>query len=631
MTDSESTDLGGPAVTPGARSFAPAEWAGVSPPEPPPAVVVATPGELGAWPVESRSEAVWVVVGDGPLPAGCEPFLHLPATSSAGTVAAGVAAALRHAELRRRAASLAGEVTAAAGRQAELARIGSALSAERDLGRLLERIMTSARGLVNADAGSLYLLDRSETRPILRFELAQNDSVPAAFVREVLQVDSTSLAGFVAANGQTVRVADVRELGEESPLQFNARFDASSGYLTTSLLATPMATRSGEVVGVLQLINRKNDPGARCRDGSWPPGAVRPFDQSDEEVIKALAALAAVAIENSRLVQEVEGLFEGFVRAAVIAIEQRDPTTSGHSLRVAHFTVCLARLLERTGHPELGTVRFSRDELTQLRYAALLHDFGKVGVREAVLTKARKLYPEGLALIQERFRHALRAREAGLLRQVLVGLARAGRAPGAGDLEQVEQSISAARARTDELMAMILQANEPTVLDRQCSQSLSQLTSEVFPGPDGEPLALLWPEEARALLVPRGSLDDEERREVESHVVHSFRFLLTLPWPRRFARVPDIAHGHHEKLNGRGYPNQVTGEHIPVEVRMMTVCDIFDALTAGDRPYKRAVSSQQALAILEQEAEAGGLDPHLVKLFIDGKVFAQTPGDPAAA
>ena len=628
--EEEPTNLSGPAVTPGARAFSPAGWVELSPGSPLPAVVVATPQELGAWPAGSWSEAVWVVVGDEPVPEGFEPFLHLPGTPQPGTVAAVASAALGQAELRRRVASLTKEVTAAAGRQAELARIGSALSAERDLGRLLERIMTSARGLVNADAGSLYLLDRSAPRPILRFELAHNDSVPAAFVREVLQVDSTSLAGFVAATGQTVRVADVRKLGEESPLQFDARFDASSGYLTRSLLATPMATRSGEVVGVLQLINRKNDPDARCQDGAWPPGAVRPFNEIDEEVIEALAVLAAVAIENSRLVQEVEGLFEGFVRAAVIAIEQRDPTVSGHSLRVAHYTVHLARLLERRGHPEFGTVRFSRDELTQLRYAALLHDFGKVGVREAVLTKARKLYPEGLALIQERFRHAFRAREAGLLRQFLAGLAQAGRGPGVRDLEQLEQSVTAARARMDELMVTILEGNEPGVLDGRCSQSLSQLTSEMFPGPDEEPLPLLWPEEARALQVPRGSLDEEERGEVESHVVHSFRFLLSLPWPRRFARVPDIAHGHHEKLNGRGYPNQITGEHIPVEVRMMTVCDIFDALTAGDRPYKRAVSSHHALGILEQEAAAGALDPHLVKLFIDGKVFAQTPGDPAA-
>lgn len=579
-----------------------------------------------------------MVVGEGELPEGASELVRLPPGADPAATASAAAAAMQVLALREEVVRLQEEVATAGLRQAELARVGAALTAERDLGRLLEGILTTARGLVNADAGSLYLVERTLTtagvggrpRRALRFELAQNDSVAPSFLRESIPMDGSSLAGFVATTGQSLQLDDVREIDPESPLRFNARFDEASGYQTRSLLATPMATRSGEVVGVLQLINRKTSPDFRCLNGTWQEGAVRPFDASDAEVIRALAALAAVAIENSRLVQEVEGLFEGFVRAAVLAIEQRDPSTSGHSLRVAHTTLELARQVERCGHPVFGSVWFSRDELTQLRYAALLHDFGKVGVREAVLTKARKLYPERLALLQERFRHAFRAHEATLLRRALDDARSAGRPPGPAELDRLNRSIAAARSRLDEIMALVLQANEPTVLEAGCSDLLGAAASEVFPGPDQEAVNLLWPEEAADLMVRRGSLNDDERREVESHVVHSFQFLLTLPWPQRFRRVPEIAYGHHEKLNGRGYPNRIAGENVPLEARMMAVCDVFDALAAGDRPYKRAVSPDRALAILDEDARAGALDPYLVKLFIEGRVYARLPGDPAA-
>jgi response regulator RpfG family c-di-GMP phosphodiesterase len=182
----------------------------------------------------------------------------------------------------------------------------------------------------------------------------------------------------------------------------------------------------------------------------------------------------------------------------------------------------------------------------------------------------------------------------------------------------------------DTELAAVLQANEPSVLDSATAHLLMRVAHSRFPAEPGEDLPLLLPEELRALSVPRGSLDEEERREMESHVVHSYQFLLTLPWPKRYGRVPTIAYGHHEKLNGRGYPNRLVADHIPTEVRMMTVSDIYDALTSGDRPYKRAVSPERALGILEDEVKSGFLDPDLVRVFIDARVFARPIADPMA-
>jgi response regulator RpfG family c-di-GMP phosphodiesterase len=261
--------------------------------------------------------------------------------------------------------------------------------------------------------------------------------------------------------------------------------------------------------------------------------------------------------------------------------------------------------------------------MTQLRYAALLHDFGKVGVREAVLTKAKKLHPDRLALVQERFRHAARAHEVVMLRRLLEALQQLGRAPTDADLVNFEASLNQVKADLDGQLAVVLAANEPSILEEATAHMVGGLQRHAFAGDDGADIPLLLPEEARALAVPRGSLDEIERREIESHVVHSYQFLLTIPWPKRFANVPRIAYGHHEKLNGRGYPNRLVATQIPPEVRMMTVSDIYDALTTGDRPYKRAVSPERALVILEDEAEQGFLDAALVSVFADARIFAR--------
>lgn len=592
--------------------------------------MVAAVETLTGWSGPTLAENLWVVLGRGALPAGFAPFLTLAGDAGTEEVDRAVAAALAVDTLRGDLARARAEASAAGERQLELARVGIALTAEHNLDRLLELILRTGRELVNADAGSVFLLEDVGDSRRLRFAVAQNDSVPTHFSRFTVALDSTSIAGHAAASGEPVVVDDVRRLPAEVAYRFNESFDRASGYHTRSVLATPMSTRAGEVVGVLQLINRKIDRTTPVASATAADAVVRPFGPGEVEVIRALAAQAAVAIENSRLVKEIEQLFDGFVRASVTAIEQRDPTTSGHSMRVASYAVALARALAEDPTSPYREVQFDADGLTELRYAALLHDFGKVGVRESVLTKAKKLVPERLAAVQERFRHARTAREARLLRELVRSLFEQRRAPSAGELEELESSLRQVEAEVAAAYAAVLSANEPTVLGKDAARALAALARESFRYADGTESPLLLSEELRALSVPSGSLDEAERREIESHVVHSYQFLLTLPWPRRFARVAEIAYGHHEKLNGRGYPCRLAGEQIPLETRIMAVCDIYDALTSGDRPYRRALAIEQALAELEREARDGLLDEALVRTFVGARVYACLPADPVA-
>jgi HD-GYP domain-containing protein (c-di-GMP phosphodiesterase class II) len=355
-----------------------------------------------------------------------------------------------------------------------------------------------------------------------------------------------------------------------------------------------MINTHGETVGVIQALNR--------RDGD--------FGDEDEELLQALAGPAASAIENALLHEEIERLFEGFVKASVTAIEARDPTTAGHSGRVATYTVGLARAVELAPPPAWRGVRFEAAALQQLRYAALLHDFGKVGVRENVLTKADKLHPHQLQLLEGRFELARAGLENERLRARLAGH---------GEVE-VEERI----AELDACLDVVQVANRPAVLAGAASSRLAGLAGRTFTDARGATRPLVTVEELLLLSIPRGSLSEAERIEIESHVTHTFNFLSQIPWTRALRRVPEIAYGHHEKLDGKGYPRAVAAPAIAVETRMMTIADIFDALTASDRPYKKALPVERALDILADEAKRGQVDGALLGVFVEAKPWLPT-------
>lgn len=498
--------------------------------------------------------------------------------------------------------------------------IGIALSSERNPDRLLELILTRARHLVAADAGSLYLVKKGEEEHrYLYFALAQNDSVEAPWKASVMPLNPHSVAGAVAVRGEVVVVDDVYALSSDGWLHHDQSFDQRFHYRTRSMVGIPLLTREGEVLGVLQLINRKARAGIPLAD---PVAAseVLPFSPADVELLRSLASQAAVSLENSHLYEDIQQLFEGFVRAAVMAIEQRDPTTSGHSFRVADGTLALARRVERLERGQWAGSRFSVEDMRELRYAALLHDFGKVAVRENVLTKAHKLYEEELATLRTRFMLARASHRAGRLQ---VWLQEALRDPEEmrQRLPHLEAELQRDLADFEAMLQVVLTANQPNVTEAGDFSALEAIRQRVFVDLDGQSHTLLTDREVQMLSLRRGNLTPHERQEIEKHVTHSFHFLRTIPWTKDLARVPEIAGRHHEKLDGSGYPDGLVAHDIPLGTRMMTIADIFDALVARDRPYKKAIPLEHALDILDIEAKAGKLDTTLVHVWIEAKAW----------
>jgi len=530
----------------------------------------------------------------------------------------------------------------------ELNAIGAALSAEHDTGKLLQMILTKSREIAHADAGSLYLVEkqpvkseapalaekepvingvklampkREDTSKVLRFMLAQNDSITVPFRETAMDISDKSVAGYVALTGQAVNLEDAYHLPEGVPYQINRSFDEDSGYRTRSVLAVPMRNPKGEVLGVVQLINAKRDFQAKLANAKAVASTVIPFSLRLQEMVASLASQAAVALENNRLYEAIQTLFEGFVKASVTAIEARDPTTSGHSFRVANLTVALAEAVDRATDGVYRDVKFTRDQMKELRYASLLHDFGKVGVREEVLVKNKKLYPLQLDLIFRRFQFAKRTVETETLRRQLELLLQKGREEFQKAAPALEKELAAELERLDEDFKVIADSNEPTVLPEGSFDRLHSIAKRAAHDTDGSQMPLLREDEVRLLSIRQGSLDDAERLQIESHVVHTYNFLQQIPWTAEIRSVPAIARGHHEKLNGQGYPHKLSAPEIPLQTRMMTIADIFDALSAVDRPYKKAVSTDGALQILESAVKDGELDPNLFRLFIDAKVF----------
>ncbi len=536
---------------------------------------------------------------------------------------AALRAGYREAAARFEAARARAEIAARSKEITELTRIGVALSTERNYDILLGMILSQARRITQSDGGSLYLVEGRDTpSPKLRFKLAQNDTLPnMPFVEFTMPLDHASQAGYVCSTGEPLVIDDVYFLPPDVEYSFNRSIDERNHYRSKSMLTVPMKNHKNEIIGALQLINRKRDLNALLSGPDAVAAQVIPYSRRSVEMVQALAGQAAVSIENSLLYEDIERLFEGFVTAAVTAIEQRDPTTFGHSGRVATMTVGLAETVDRTGDGPFRHVNFSREQLKEIRYAGLLHDFGKVGVREQVLVKAKKLYPPDLALIKSRYAFVRRSAELEYHRRRADFLAEHGRQGYEEFLSGLDASHRKDLEDLERFLKVVLQADEPTVLPEGQFEELLALRERRYQDVDGQPQPYLTDDEVRFLSIRKGSLDEAERLEIESHVTHTYRFLLQIPWTKELSQIPIIAYGHHEKLDGRGYPRKVGAGDIPLQTRMMTISDIFDALTASDRPYKRAVPLQRALDIMHEEVKGGMLDPDLFGLFVEGKVF----------
>lgn len=487
--------------------------------------------------------------------------------------------------------------------------VGRALASEQDLDKLLDLILVHARGLLSAEAGSIYLVVGEGERRELLFAHTQNARLSLPYHRFRMPLSVSSMAGFVASTGQCLNIKDVYRISQDAPYQFNDSFDIRAGYRTVSMLCVPLMDTEGEVLGVLQLINRMDED----EEGR----TVVPFLAEHVHLAESLAGQAGVAVRNAGLRRDIENLFESFVNASVLAIEQRDPVTSGHSGRVASLTVGLADAITRTPNGPYAEVVFSERQVREIRYASLLHDFGKVGVREQVLVKAKKLEPTRLEMVLQRIRQRQEERTRLQLQEDWA----VGRPYDAARWQKLLQEFE---EEANRLIALVMQANEPSVLPQEVMGDLDRLGDLTFTHWNGQADGVVTETDLAALRIPKGSLSDEERTEIESHVTHTFRFLKQIPWTKDLAGVPDIAFAHHERLNARGYPRRLKEEEIPLQSKAMAIADVYDALTAQDRPYKAAVPLERSLGILETDAKSGHLDAELLRLFIEAKVYERT-------
>ncbi len=509
----------------------------------------------------------------------------------------------------------------------ELLQVGIALSAERDNNKLLDYILRQLRRISCADAGTIYLLEKDEKTggQRLRAKFAQNDSNPRDYSEFTFPLSKKGVSGYVASTGTVLNIEDAYKIPADREYSYNIETDKTTGYRCKSMLTVPMKDHKSEILGVVQLINRKSDWSELIKTPDDVEKYVIPFSHDIEPVMLSLASQAAVSLENNLLYQEIETLFEGFVKASVQAIESRDPTTSGHSNRVALYTVGLAKAVDRVDGGAYAGVHFTAEHLKEIRYASLLHDFGKVGVREHVLVKAKKLYPAQLDLLKMRFAYIQKAMLYGLTKERFEALLAGGPEGYARVREELDRREAGYLAEVERYLQNIATANEPSVLAEEPARILEEIHGKSFQEQGAEVIPFLNDDEYLKLSIKKGSLDESERKEIESHVTHTFLFLRTIPWTKEMQNIPAIAYGHHEKLDGDGYPRGIHSPEIPIQTRMMTVSDIFDALTASDRPYKRAVPAQKALDILNIEVKEKKLDPDLVTIFIESKIWEKKP------
>lgn len=504
----------------------------------------------------------------------------------------------------------------------QLNEIGIALSNEKNLGVLLKKILHESQNLSDCDAVSLYLVDkRDEDAPKLIFKLSFNDTLDFQLDEFSLPLNNHSIAGYAALNNQEVNINDAYNILETKPFQFDSSVDEEMNYRTISILAVPITNHENKVIGVLQFINRKSQRDIKLTTAEITKQYVIPFDSGICHLLCALASQAAISIENAVLLESINNLFEGFVQASVTAIEQRDPTTSGHSFRVADLTTALATRMPNSDHHNYRQMTYSDSEIREIRYASLLHDFGKVGVREHVLIKEKKLPENRLELLQYRFELEKERLKRKALEQELHLIHQ--QSP-VEIIHQVQQELKLKIEQLEQYFQSILEANEPTILHDGNFAHLVTLKDHPFDELSGHPGFLISDNDFLALSVTKGTLTDTERKEIQSHVVHTLKFLDQIPWTADLSNIPNIAAAHHEKLNGEGYPYGLTAENISIPSRMMAICDIYDALVAKDRPYKSALHFDRALDIIQTEANHGLLDKELVKVFINEEVYKIT-------
>ena len=513
---------------------------------------------------------------------------------------------------------LVGEIIKYRKQKHQLIKIGTALSSQTSLDKLLSLILAESRDLVCADAGSIYIREKSSPGgafiDAIRFKIAQNDSIDVSGAAEaVMPMDEKTIAGYVGCVGQPLTIDDVYHLPDTVPYTFGKDWDKKFGYRMKSMLTVPLKNLSGDVVGILQLMNKKREKSDRLSDATDIEAAVTSFSVSDEECVCSIASQAAVSIERVQLYGEIASIFEGYLQSSVAAIDERDKITSGHSKRVMAYAMAFVDAVNRASAGPFANVSFSDARKNQFRFAALLHDIGKIGVPETLLMKETRISREEMALLTMRGDY------------IKLSMASA--------KNPAPLPWSHARQIDDDLAFLEATNTAGHINDRDFAR-LTEIRSKYFFDLHGVKTPFLSDGQWEALSVRKGNLTAPERDRINSHASATRRILSQIPWTKDMERIPEIACHHHEKIDGSGYPDGLLGDQIGFEEKILAVVDIYEALVAQNRPYKPNMTPEKALGILQSEVKALRLDKDIVEFFISSGVytlfsFDQTTDDDA--
>lgn len=495
---------------------------------------------------------------------------------------------------------------------AQLIDVITALSSERNINKLYEKIVETAQALTRADGATLYIVDKNQQPPVLQFAIVRNNSLDLKLGGDAAAPINFAPIPLIQANGQK-NLSNISAWVYHKQTPFNIKdaytvadfdfsgtkkFDQKTGYRSESMLTLPLINHADDVVGVLQLLNAKDADNQTII-----------FDESAQRLALALASSAAITLDTQGLIQSHKDLLDAFVQVIAKAIDAKSSHTSAHCQRVPALTELLAQAACQTNEGPLKDFTLNDDEWYELHVAAWLHDCGKLATPDHILDKATKLHllTDRIEIIQARFA----AHIAQLENQLL----------GTTDKDEQKALKEQIKQRRDDC-AFLVTANQGgefmQTSDQERVRAIGQLR---WVDIQGQEQPLLTAEEIDLLCIERGTLSADERQIINDHIVVTIDMLEELPFPKHLARVPEYAGGHHERVDGKGYPKGLRGDQMSWPARMMAIADVFEALTARDRPYKEPMRLSQALGILKNMAETGHIDPDLYQIFISKKVW----------
>lgn len=500
--------------------------------------------------------------------------------------------------------------------------IGLALSGEQNRDRLLEMIVSLARSITHADAGTLYIVDDSGAK--LEFVVLQNDTMnvrlggtsgnaitlpPVSLFDDAGQENHANVSSHVALAREVVNIEDVY-CAEGFDFTGTRRYDAATGYRSRSMLVIPMENHEHEIIGVLQLLNAK-DPHS---------GEVTAFSPLGLAAVQSLASQAAVALTNTQLINGLKALLYSFMQSIAAAIDAKSPYTRGHIDRVVDLTMRIAEAVNAQTDGPYKDVHFGVNELEELKLAAWMHDVGKITTPVHVVDKSTKLEAivDRIEMVATRFKLIGKALQAELLEKLLE---LAGTGASRQEMVGVTEEMERRRLELEDDLLFVVSCNKPGefMSDERIERVKAIAARTYLDGDEQKPW--LTEDEVKNLCIRKGTLTDAERKIIEDHTVVTIDMLSRLPFPKRLSRVPEFAGAHHEKLDGTGYPNHIGGDALSLQARILAVADVFEALTAKDRPYKEPMKLSQAMKIMGFMVKDKHVDPEVFGLFNSAEVY----------